>query len=90
MLGTGGLPEDIIRDFSDRFSVTREEGGELSLELRPGRGLYAFLEHLASGMDPAPNLERLALLGLAGTERCMDCTHSYPSSFVVILHNGVY
>ena len=81
MLGTGGLPEDIIRDFSDRFSVTREEGGALSLELRSGRGLYAFLEHLASGMDPAPNLERLALLGV-GRDRTVHGLHSFLSVLV--------
>ena len=49
----------------DWFRVVWEEGGGgvLYLELRSGRGLQAFLEHLASGVDPYPGLERLALLG---------------------------
>ena len=63
VLGTGRLPDDLVGELLDRFSVTREKGGPLSAELRSGQGLHSFLGHIASGVYPSPGLEYLALLG---------------------------
>ena len=45
-----------------RFRVRREDGGPLPTEKRSGRGIHSFLGHLASGVDPVPGFERVALL----------------------------
>ena len=64
VLGTRLLPNYLIRTLSDRFQVTREGGGGISLELRAGRGLHTFLGHLASRVDPVLGLDHLTLLGV--------------------------
>ena len=61
LLGNVRLPEDIFVALLDRFGVTKEDGRPLSLEKRSGRVLHSFLAHLASGMDPVPYFERVAL-----------------------------
>ena len=58
------LPDKIIGAMSDRFRVTREGGRPPYSERRAGRGIHAFLDHLASGADPVPGLECLTLLGV--------------------------
>ena len=64
VLGTGRLPDDLVRYFSDWFRVTREEGGPLSVELRYKRGIHTFIGHLAYRVDPAPVMEHPAFLGV--------------------------
>ena len=63
VLGTVRLPNDLVGYLSARLRFTWEDGIGLLLEICSGRGLHAFFRHLASGVDPAPGLERLNLLG---------------------------
>ena len=44
--------------------TVRKDGAALSEEKRLGRGIRSFLAQLASGMDPAPGLERVTLVGV--------------------------
>ena len=62
VLGTGQIPGDLVKALSERFRVTREDGGPLSAEKRSGRGVNSFLDHLASGVDPVLGFERVDLL----------------------------
>ena len=64
VLVTVQIPDELVGALLDQFLVTEEEGGVLLSELRSGRGLHAFSWHLSSGVDPAPGLERLTLLGV--------------------------
>ena len=68
--GTSGLPDEIVGYLSARLRVTREGGRPLSSERRAGRGVHAFLGHLASGADPVPGLECLTLLGVRPGRNC--------------------
>ena len=45
------------------FQFAGEEGGGLSSEHRPGRGIYSFLRHLAFAVEPSPGLDRLTVIG---------------------------
>ena len=63
VLGTGRIPDDLVGALLARFRITWQEGGLISEELSPRRGIHAFLGHLASGVDPTLGLERLNLLG---------------------------
>ena len=76
VIGTGRPPYDIYGDLSYRFLVTSEERGLLYAELRSLQGLHIFLSHLASRLEPAPGLERLALLGVDRDET-MHILHSF-------------
>ena len=76
VLRTGQLPDDLVGALEDRFRVTVEEGGYLSSEILTGRGLHAFLGHLASGVEPYPGLERLYLLGV-DREGTVHVLHSF-------------
>ena len=62
MLGTSRIPENLVEALLARFRVTREDGGSPSTEKRYGCGVHSFLDHLASGVDPVPGLEWMALL----------------------------
>ena len=45
------------------------------LKICSGRGLHAFLSHFASGLDPVPGLERLALI-LVDSDGTVNILHS--------------
>ena len=66
LLGTGQLPNKIVRALLDRFRVTWEDCGGLSLEPCSGKGLCALLGHLTYrvGWSPVSGLELLVLLGV--------------------------
>ena len=40
----------------------REDGGSISTEKQSGRGVYSFLAHFASGVDPVPGFKLVAIL----------------------------
>ena len=62
VLGTGRLPNDIFATLSDRFRITKEDGGSLSAEKRSDRGVHSLLAHLASGVDPVPGFGWVVIL----------------------------
>ena len=91
MLGTGRLPGDIVGTLSDRFRVTGEEGGGLSLwRLGQGKGSTPYLVTSPLGWTK-PQVWSASLCYVSSeTERCTSCNLSTPSRLVVILHKGVY
>ena len=56
--------------------MTDQEGGPLSLDLRYGRGLHAYLGFLAAVVDSAPRMECLALL-MVNQDGEVHVIHSY-------------
>ena len=62
LLRNGQIPNNIVEALLEWFRVMREDSGSLPMEKRSGRGLHSFLYHLASGVDPVPGFERVALL----------------------------
>ena len=80
VLGTGQLPDNLVAALLARFRVTKEDGGPLSPEKRYGRGVYSFLAHVASGVDPVPNFERVGILQVNpdGTVHVLHSMFSVP------------
>ena len=62
ILWTSRLPDNFVGALLAWFRVTYKEGRSLSLDLRSGWGLYAYLGILAAGVDSAPGMESLSLL----------------------------
>ena len=62
MLGTSKIPGDLVDALSERFCVTKEDGGPMSAEKRSGREVHSLLDHLASGVDPVLGFEQVDLL----------------------------
>ena len=62
VLRTGRMPNHIVAALSDWFRVTKEDSVTLSVEKRYIRGVYSFLAHLASGVEPVPRFERVVLI----------------------------
>ena len=58
VLGTGRIPDVMTEIFAVHFLTVHKDGGGggLPAEKWAGRGLHSFLEHLASGVDPAAGL----------------------------------
>ena len=81
VIGTGRLPNNLVRALSARFIVTREDGGLLSSYLSSGQGIHAFLGHLTSRVDPDPGLDLLALIGVDrdGTVHVLPLLFSVPA-----------
>ena len=63
-LGTGQLPEELVEARLGWFQDTKEDCGMLLAEWHKGRGVLAFLIHLASRVDPVSGFSRITLLGV--------------------------
>ena len=78
-LGTKVILSELSAIIVDHLRTVHKDGAALSSEKRSGRGNHSFLAQLASGGDLIPGLEQVILVGSTCTERCISCTHYYPS-----------
>ena len=63
-LGTRSIPAKMAAILAAHSRTVRKDGTALTMEERTGRGLHAFLLHLALGEVLFPGLERVTLIGV--------------------------
>ena len=64
VLVTGEIPAELAAILAAHFRTVREDGAALLAEKSSGQGIKSFLEQLALGVDPVPELERVMLVGV--------------------------
>ena len=64
VFGTGRLPDSFVGDLSARFRLTGLDGTPLSIKLRKGGGVHAFLGRLTAKAGPVLGLSEITLLGV--------------------------
>ena len=75
VLGTESIPAKLAEILVDYSQTVRKDGRACTPEERTGRGLHAFLPHLALGEVPVPGLERVTLVGI-DEDRRVHLMHS--------------
>ena len=64
VLNTNQITNALIKILMSRLQTVREDVGALSNDKRAGWSLHSFLSHLVLGVNPAPGLDQLSLLGV--------------------------
>ena len=80
-LGLADSPEILLDVFRVGSESPGKRGGGLSSERRAGRGIHAFLGHLAYRADLVPGMEFLTLLGV-NQDGTVHLLHSFFSILI--------
>ena len=75
VLGTGSILAELAAILAEHSRTVCKDGSVHTPEERTGRGLHAFLSHLALGEVPVPGLEKVTLVGV-DEDRRVHLMHS--------------